>query len=98
LNVSAVALPVSPELALVCPEQAAEWRATLPDVDPDYLFRPAHLRPPVVAVLPQPAEREAPLAVAAAVYFVVNIVQLLAWGSVTFALVVAATLVATLLG
>ena len=51
-----------------------------------------------MAVLPQPAEREAPLAVAAAVYFVVNIVQLLAWGSVTFALVVAATLVATLLG
>ena len=49
-------------------------------------------------MLPLRPEREAPLLVAAVVYFGVNIVQLLAWGSVTFALVAAATLIATLLG
>ena len=91
-----MASPVSPELALVCPELGAEWRARLPDVDPDHLFRPARTRratsPPLTG------EREAPLAVAALVYLAVNVVQWLAWGSVTFAIVVAATLIATLAG
>ena len=93
-----MASPVSPELALVCPELRAEWRARLPDIDPDRLFRPARTRRPAAPVLPlpRPVEREAPLLVAAVVYFGVNIVQLLAWGSVTFALVAAATLIATL--
>jgi hypothetical protein len=95
-----VASPVSPELALVCPELGAEWRARLPDIDPDFLFRPARMRPQVAVVRPVPApvEREPPLLIAAAAYFVLNILHLLAWGSVTVALVVAATLIATLLG
>ena len=43
---SALAPPASPELALVCPELRQEWLAALPDVDTDWLLRPAHTRPP----------------------------------------------------
>ena len=91
-----MASPVSPELALVCPELRAEWRAALPDVDPDRLFPPAWTRR--TAEPPLPVEREPPLILAAAVYLGVNIVQWLAWGSVTFALVALATLIVTLAG
>jgi hypothetical protein len=106
--VSAAASPVSPELALVCPDLRREWIAALPDLDPDALFRPARTRrpptpilvlapPPELPVEP-PVEREASLPVAAVVYTAVCILQWLVWGSVTLALVTAVTLGLTLAG
>ncbi len=104
---SALAPPASPELALVCPELRQEWLAALPDVDTDWLFRPAHTRPPArpapvpVPVLgrarsaPEP-EPSVPFVVAAAVHLGVSILQSLAWGTIAVFLVVAMTLILTL--
>ena len=105
---SALAPPASPELALVCPELRQEWLAALPDVDTDWLFRPAHTRPPArpapvpvplpAAVLrpaPEP-EPSVPFVVAAAVHLGVSILQSLAWGTIAVFLVVAMTLILTL--
>jgi hypothetical protein len=110
--VSAAASPVSPELALVCPDLRREWIAALPDIDPDALFRPARTRrppTPILVLAPPPelpveppvelhVEREASLPVAAVVYTAVCILQWLVWGSVTLALVTAVTLGLTLAG
>ncbi len=83
--------PVSPELALVCPELRQEWLAALPDVDPDRLFRPSRRAPAATA-----APREVPMLVAAGAYTVVCIAQWLVWASVTFAATVVLTLLLTL--
>ena len=107
---SALAPPASPELALVCPELRQEWLAALPDVDTDWLFRPAHTRPPArpapvpvpvsvpaPAAVPLPApEPSVPFVVAATVHLGVSILQSLAWGTVAIVIVVAMTLILTL--
>ena len=101
---SAVAPPVSPELALVCPELRQEWLTALPDIDADWLFRPAHQRRPVLparavalerALEPAP-EPYVPFVLAASVHLVVSILQSLAWGTVAVFIVVAMTLILTL--
>jgi len=75
----AVAHPISPELALVCPELREQALRLLPPLDPDALFevepRPeptpsAHPRPRLVVVAPElkPEPRRPPLPVAVAAY------------------------------
>ena len=107
---SALAPPASPELALVCPELRQEWLAALPDIDTDWLFRPAHTRPPgqarasscavpcraVLPGLPAAPEPSVPFVVAATVHLGVSILQSLAWGTVAIFIVVAMTLILTL--
>ena len=101
---SVLAPPASPELALVCPELRQEWLAALPDVDTDWLFRPAHTRRPArpvpvpvpVAVLVSAPEPSVPFVLAAAVHLGVSILQSLAWGTVAIFIVVAMTLILTL--
>jgi hypothetical protein len=97
-SVSAAASPVSPELALVCPDLRQEWLVALPDIDTEWLFRPARARPRVVPA-PAPApEPEVSFVLAAAVHLAFSILQSLAWGSVAVFIVVAATLILTLAG
>jgi hypothetical protein len=71
----AVAHPISPELALVCPELRERALALLPPLDPDALFdvepRPARptMTPPRLLVVKPPAPRpRPPLPVAVAAY------------------------------
>ena len=74
----AVAYPVSPELALVCPELREQALRLLPPLDADALFEvepspepegPAHPRPRLVVAAPErKPEPRAPLPVAAAAY------------------------------
>ena len=85
--------PVSPELALVCPELRRRALTALPDLDPDALFRPARPAPQAVA-----RAREVPLVLAAGAYTAVCIAQWLVWASVTFAGAVVVTLLLTLAG
>ncbi len=93
---SAIAPPASPELALVCPELRQQWLAALPDIDTDWLFRPAHTRQPATLALAPPIETNVPFVLAAAVHLVVSMLQSLAWGSVAVFIVVAMTLILTL--
>ena len=88
--------PVSPELALVCPELRQQWLAALPDIDPDRLFRPAATRR--AAAPPLAPAREVSLLVAAGAYTAVSVAQWLVWATVTFCAVTVATLVLTLAG
>ena len=99
---SALALPASPELALVCPDLRQEWLEALPQIDTDWLFRPAHTRRPARPVpalvpLPEPEpEPNVPFVLAASVHLGVSILQSLAWGTVAIFIVLAMTLILTL--
>jgi hypothetical protein len=78
----AVAHPISPELALICPDLREQALRLLPPLDPDALFdvesrpgpepeppAPAHPRPRLVVVAPErKPEPRAPLHVAVAAY------------------------------
>ena len=50
----AVAHPISPELALVCPELREQALSSLPPLDPDALFEVAHRPEPWVRTPPRP--------------------------------------------
>ncbi len=89
--------PISPELALVCPELHRQWTAALPDVDPDELFRVVRTPHPIAAFATQ-AEARVPFLAAAAVYTVVRLAASLMHGVVTLAIVAVLALLLTLAG
>ncbi len=91
----AVSQPVSPELALVCPELRRQWIARLPEIDPDALFL---VRPHRPATAVAPAEAAVPLLLAAAVYTGSTIAVSLVRGAVTMAVVALVALILTLAG
>ncbi|MEO5576074.1 MAG: hypothetical protein ABIR67_10500 [Gaiellaceae bacterium] len=72
MSMGVAVAPISPELALVCPELRERALALLPTLDPDALFevsprriRPVRERPELVCIEREP---RAPLPVAAAAY------------------------------
>jgi len=86
--------PVSPELALVCPELRARLLAELPDVDPDApLVRPATI---LVSAAP-PVQGQAHVVVATLAYVLEALAVFIVWASVTFVAVVLAVLLVTVL-
>jgi len=88
---------ISPELALVCPELRERWRASLPSIDADELFRVVRpARPAAVAVAsPEPP---VPILIAVAAYAATSIVVSAVRGAVTAGVVAALTLILTLAG
>jgi len=95
--VSAIATPISPELALVCPELRRQWAAALPDIDPDALFRSDRIARPTPAAA-APAERPVPFLLAAATYALSSFAASLLQGVVTLTVVAVVALILTLSG
>lgn len=86
------AQPLTPELALVCPELRAQSLSSLPDIDPDALFRRTARAPAPVTAAP------APVILAALAYAASGFVGSVIRGLVTVATVAAIALVLTLAG
>ncbi|MBA2462831.1 MAG: hypothetical protein H0V45_13885 [Actinobacteria bacterium] len=89
--------PISPELALVCPQLRRQWLTALPDIDPDALFRVARPRQLARASVAA-AEPPVPFLLAAAVYTGTSIAASVVRGAVTLVVVAVVTLLLTLAG
>lgn len=87
--------PISPELALVCPELRARALSLLPAINPDALFRVPDRRVAVLAA--GSADAEVPFLLAVAAYATACIAMAALRAATTVAVVAALAVVLTLL-